>query len=39
MHLPLDLHFVFVFAFVFAFSNRKITLQSGIQEINAAFSA
>ena len=35
MHLPLPLHF----AFVFAFWNRKITLQSGIQEIYAAFRA
>ena len=27
------------FAFVFAFWNRQITLQIGIQEINAAFRA
>ena len=35
LHLPLHLHF----AFVFAFLNRQITLQSGIQAINAAFRA
>ena len=39
MHLRFKAALHLHFAFVFAFWNRKITLESGIQEINAAFRA